>query len=336
MLFRRNEHRWKPATLRLYCAGIKFYFQTVLDRRWRLFSIPHAEDQQTLLVLLTQHKVIRILSCVKTFHNYVFFSLVYACGLHLGEALALTVDAQAVLLFPALGKGGKSGRAVTTTMNRASVQRAFLRARTAAAVTRALVSTPHPSPQLCEAPPCSRADDRSVPQAVHLAPGGEETSVPGLRAKPPVLEELRVQHRQLRAPHRYEEQGESCRVHRPTSTVVEEDSLRVVKMEAAVPHEVLRLLQGKPARFPGLGLPRRTHAAYPTPLSAADQAIRALLFTHEGTPDPDESNPLVCPKCGCEMRAMELIQGSMEIRDIFAHLFSTGCALPGFDPNLLN
>ena len=144
MLFRRNERRWKPATLRLCYAGIKFYFQTVLDRRWRLFSILHAEDQQTLLVLLTQHEVIRILSCVKTFHNYVFFSLVYACGLHLGEALALTVDdvdAQAILLVPALGKGCKSGWAVKTTMNRASVQRAFLRARTAAAVTRALVST---------------------------------------------------------------------------------------------------------------------------------------------------------------------------------------------------
>ncbi len=30
--------------------------------------------------------------CVKTFHNYVFPSLVCACGLRLGEALALTID----------------------------------------------------------------------------------------------------------------------------------------------------------------------------------------------------------------------------------------------------
>ena len=67
-------------------------------------------------MVLTQQEVIHILSCVKTFHNYVFLSLVYACGLRLGEALALTVDyvdAQAMLLFPALGRGGKSGRAVS-------------------------------------------------------------------------------------------------------------------------------------------------------------------------------------------------------------------------------
>ena len=182
LLYRRNESRWKPATLRLCYAGIKFYFRTVLDRQWKLFSILHAEDQRTLPVVLTQQEVIRILSCVKTFHNYVFLSLVYACGLRLGEALALTVDnvdARAMLLhiragkggkdrtvplpedtlallrrywrthrhptllFPALGRGGKSGRAATgatTAMNRASVQGAFLRARKAAGVTRAHVS----------------------------------------------------------------------------------------------------------------------------------------------------------------------------------------------------
>ena len=182
LLFRRNVSRWKPATLRLCYAGIKFYFRTVLDRKWKLFSILRAEDQRTLPVVLTQQEVTRILSCVKSFHNYVFLSLVYACGLRLGEALALTVDdvdSQAMLLhvrggkgrkdrtvplpdhmlrllrrywrthhhptllFPALGRGGKSGRAATaatTAMNRASVQGAFLRARTAAGVTRAHVS----------------------------------------------------------------------------------------------------------------------------------------------------------------------------------------------------
>lgn len=182
LLFRRNESRWKPATLRLCYAGVKFYFRTVLDRRWKLFSILRAEDQRSLPVVLTQQEVTRILSEVTTFHNYAFLSLVYACGLRLGEALALTVDdidAQAMLvhvragkggkdrtvplpeqtlallrrywrthqhptlLFPALGRGGKSGRAATaatTAMNRASVQGAFLRARKAAGVTRAHVS----------------------------------------------------------------------------------------------------------------------------------------------------------------------------------------------------
>lgn len=178
-LFRRTESRWKPATLRLCYAGIKFYFRTVLDRSWRLFSILHAEDERTLPVVLTQEEVTRILSHVTTFHNRVFLSTVYACGLRLGEALALTVndiDAQAMLIhvrrgkgakdrtvplpqhtlsllrrywlthkhpsmiFPALGRGRKDGHTATVHMNRASVQGAFLRARKAAGVTRPHIS----------------------------------------------------------------------------------------------------------------------------------------------------------------------------------------------------
>ena len=178
-LFRRTESRWKPATLRLCYAGIKFHFRTVLDRPWKLFSILHAEDERTLPVVLTQQEVTRILSHVTTFHNRVFLSTVYACGLRLGEALALTVsdiDARAMLihvrhgkgakdrtvplphhtlsllrrywlthrhpsmLFPALGRGGRNGHTATVHMNRASVQGAFLRARKAAGVTRAHVS----------------------------------------------------------------------------------------------------------------------------------------------------------------------------------------------------
>ena len=178
-LFRRSESRWKPATLRLCYAGIKFYFRTVLNRSWKLFSILHVEDERTLPVVLTQEEVTRILANVTTFHNYVYLSTVYSCGLRLSEALALTVsdiDAQAMLLhvrhgkgatdrtvplprhtlsllrrywlthrhptmiFPALGRGQKNGHTATEHMNRASVQGAFLRARKAAGVTRPRVS----------------------------------------------------------------------------------------------------------------------------------------------------------------------------------------------------
>ena len=178
-LFRRTESRWKPATLRLCYAGIKFYYRTVLDRPWRLFSILHVEDERTLPVVLTQEEVTRIFAKVTTFHNYVYFSTVYSCGLRLSEALALTVsdiDADAMLIhvrhgkgatdrtvplphhtltllrrywlthkhpsmiFPAVGRGRISGHTATEHMNRSSVQGAFLRARKAAGVTRPRVS----------------------------------------------------------------------------------------------------------------------------------------------------------------------------------------------------
>jgi hypothetical protein len=49
-----------------------------------------------------------------------------------------------------------------------------------------------------------------------------------------------------------------------------------------------------------------------------------------------EIDPLVCPKCGWQMKVIAVIQDPVEIRDILAHLVKTGRAPPGFDPALLN
>ncbi len=49
-----------------------------------------------------------------------------------------------------------------------------------------------------------------------------------------------------------------------------------------------------------------------------------------------EIDPLVCPKCGGEMKIIAVIQDPIEIRDILAHLVNIGRAPPGFDPTLLN
>jgi hypothetical protein len=49
-----------------------------------------------------------------------------------------------------------------------------------------------------------------------------------------------------------------------------------------------------------------------------------------------EIDPLVCPKCGGEMKVIAVIQDPGEIRDFLAHLVKTGHAPPGFDPTLLN
>ncbi len=49
-----------------------------------------------------------------------------------------------------------------------------------------------------------------------------------------------------------------------------------------------------------------------------------------------EIDPLVCPKCGCDMKVVAIIQDPAEIRDILSHLVKIGRAPPGFDPALLN
>jgi integrase/recombinase XerD len=173
--------------LRLCYAGLKFYFQRVLDQQWKLFTILHAEDERRLPVVLKACEVGKILSHVRTFHNFTFLSTVYACGLRPAEALSLTIDdidADAMLvhvrrgkgrtdrtvplpahtfsllcrywlthrnphlIFPGLGRGQKGGRRAVEPMNRESVQGAMRRAKTAAGITLITCLDPYPSPQL--------------------------------------------------------------------------------------------------------------------------------------------------------------------------------------------
>jgi len=91
-LHRRNKDRWSAATLRIAQSGIKFFFTHVLKRNWHTFSYLNAKRERRLPCILSREEVYRILSKVKTFHNYAFLSTVYACGLRLSEALAIQVS----------------------------------------------------------------------------------------------------------------------------------------------------------------------------------------------------------------------------------------------------
>ncbi len=109
-LYRRNESEWATATLRICYIGIKFYFLYVLEREWKIFSILKSQKEQRLPAVLSNETVHLVLSHVKTFHNFVFFSTVYACGLRLQEALYLEVsdiDSKRMMLHVHRGKGAK-------------------------------------------------------------------------------------------------------------------------------------------------------------------------------------------------------------------------------------
>jgi integrase/recombinase XerD len=178
-LKRKNTDKWSAATLRIAYSGIKFFFVNVLKRKWHIFTYLKAKRERTLPCILSKEEVFRILDNITTFHNYVFHSTVYACGLRISEALALQVsdiDGQRMLIhvhrgkgakdryvplpadtyqllrrywathrnptfiFPALGRGEKEGPTATTPMALDSVQGAFRRAKSAAAITKRRVS----------------------------------------------------------------------------------------------------------------------------------------------------------------------------------------------------
>ena len=176
-LYRRNESKWAPKTLRLCYYGIRFYYQVVGNIEWNLFSILKVQKEERLPQIPATETIHKVLSHVTTFHNFVFFSTVYSCGLRLQEGLNLQVSdidssrmmvyvhrgkgakdryvplpretlillrnywkthRNAKLIFPALGRGHIDGPTSTVSMNRASVQGALVRAVKKAGVAKKL------------------------------------------------------------------------------------------------------------------------------------------------------------------------------------------------------
>lgn len=178
-LHRKNTDKWSPATLRIAYSGIKFFFINVLKRDWHIFNYLRAQTEHKLPCILSKEEVFTILDHITTFHNYVFHSTVYACGLRISEALALQVTdidgkrmmihvhrgkgakdryvplpeetyqllrsywvthRNPVLVFPALGRGGNEGHTATTHMALDSAQGAFRKAKYAAGINKRRVS----------------------------------------------------------------------------------------------------------------------------------------------------------------------------------------------------
>ncbi len=178
-LHRRNEDEWASGTLKICYSGIKFFYQNVLKKDWHLFKILKARTEKSLPCVLSREEVFNILSKVRTFHNYTYLFTTYSLGLRLQEALniqvsdidshrmqihihrgkgakdrfiALPEDTLAllrkywlthknpVLVFPALGRGGKSGHTAKYPMAGDSVRGAMRKARFEAGIKKRKVT----------------------------------------------------------------------------------------------------------------------------------------------------------------------------------------------------
>ena len=178
-LYRINKSKWAPDTMRICYSGIKFFFINVLKREWHILNILRAEREKRPPCVLSRSEVNRILKQVRTFHNRVFLTAVYSCGLRLQEALYLQVSDidgnrmmihvhrgkqakdryvplpweilcllrryQCVhrnprLIFPALGRNSKQAPTSKTPMAIDSVQGALRKARSAAGIKKRRVT----------------------------------------------------------------------------------------------------------------------------------------------------------------------------------------------------
>ena len=109
-IFRQEETKWAPATMRICYCGIKFFFKNVLKRDWHLLALAQAKRERRLPAVLSREEVKKILAKVDAFHNYVYLVTVYSCGLRLQEGLGLEVtdiDGARKMIHVHRGKGAK-------------------------------------------------------------------------------------------------------------------------------------------------------------------------------------------------------------------------------------
>ena len=174
-LYLRNQKRLARATTTIALCGIKFFFEQALKRDWTAMDIPRPRAEHKLPVVLSREEVWRILGEVRELRHRACLTLIYSCGLRLGEGCRLQVgeiqrdrgvihvraakgnkdryvplppETLALLgecwkshrnptfLFPCVGRGGVHGGGADKPVPISTVQQAFRKAMLAAGVTK--------------------------------------------------------------------------------------------------------------------------------------------------------------------------------------------------------
>lgn len=109
-LYLKNQKRLARATTTIALCGIKFFFETTLKREWTTMGIPRPRAEHKLPVVLSREEVRRILGGVKALRHRACLTLIYSCGLRLGEGCRFQirdVDGRRGLIHVRGAKGNK-------------------------------------------------------------------------------------------------------------------------------------------------------------------------------------------------------------------------------------
>ena len=158
------ERKLARPTITIALCGIKFLYEVTLRRDFTLTGVPRPKRAHTLPVVLTRAEVRAILRQITELRHRACLTLIYACGLRLGEGCRVQVTdldrARGVLhvhaakgakdryialpapvlplletcwlahrnpvwLFPSVGRGGTHGATATSPVPLGTVQQAF-------------------------------------------------------------------------------------------------------------------------------------------------------------------------------------------------------------------
>lgn len=106
----KEVKKWSRSGSTIALCAIKFFVEKTLRRSWTSLSFVRPAREKRLPVILTVEEVHRILRAVRLRRFRVCLTVIYACGLRLGEGTRLQIadiDSARRLIHVRQGKGGR-------------------------------------------------------------------------------------------------------------------------------------------------------------------------------------------------------------------------------------
>lgn len=106
----REVRQLAPSTIKIAVAGVRFLFQQTLGRDFEVFELVRVKEPKRLPVVLSTFEVKALLAALTQPTVRMALTTIYALGLRLGEALALSadqIDSDRLTVWVRQGKGRK-------------------------------------------------------------------------------------------------------------------------------------------------------------------------------------------------------------------------------------
>lgn len=98
------------STIEVAHAALTFLYQTVLDKPWKIDTIPHHKQKKRLPVILNRDEIKRFFSVITNIKHRAILSLLYSAGLRVSEVITLPIrdiDSERMQIRVHNGKGAK-------------------------------------------------------------------------------------------------------------------------------------------------------------------------------------------------------------------------------------
>ena len=87
----KEQKRYAPGSMRIAVAALRMFYNGMLQKEWRLFDLVRSPDRRKLPLVLTREQVAKFLCQLREPRFRTLLTLIYSCGLRVGEAVAIEV-----------------------------------------------------------------------------------------------------------------------------------------------------------------------------------------------------------------------------------------------------